>query len=214
MRVLIAYYSRTGYTETLAQRIAEELASRKHEVVFERLEVVRPKSRWNLLSRQIYQYPLVALCLASSAFRSWWLKHYVQPEDDIQPLTYPDVSAFDRVCIGGPKWCYISYPVSTYLRRVQGLANKRVSAFSTFAGPPFEVFEIELIFKPMSDRIQALGGTLSPTLGLSSNYHELGILPIFKRVTPKVFERSLESFNMDSEYGKQKIKEFCDDMET
>ena len=65
----------------------------------------------------------------------------------------------------------------------------------------------------MSDRIQALGGTLIATLGLSSSYHELGILPIFKRVTPNVFKRTLESFTIDSEYGKEKIKEFCDENE-
>jgi hypothetical protein len=208
MRVLIACYSRTGHTETLAQRIAEELKSRGHEVVFERIEVTRQKSRWNLLIRQIYQYPLVLLCLVSASWRRWWLKHYIQPEDDLQPLSHPDVSEFDHVCIGGPKWCYISYPVSRYLRLVQGLRNKKVSAFSTFAGPPFEVFEIELIFEPMRDRIQAMGGKLIATLGLSSNYHELGILPFFQRVTPNVFKRSLESFTIESEYGKEKIKEF------
>jgi hypothetical protein len=213
MRILIAYYSRTGYTATLAQRIAEEMESRGHEVVFEQIEVARPKSRWNLLLRQIYQYPLVALCLASSAFRRWWLKRYIQPEDDLRPLEHPDVSEFDRVCIGGPKWCYISYPIARYLRMVKGLRGKKVSAFSTFAGPPLEVFEIELIFKPMKDRIEALGGALFAALGLSSNYHELGVLPIFKRVTPKVFERTLESFHIDSEYGKEKIKEFCDENE-
>jgi hypothetical protein len=213
LKILIAYYSRTGHTRTLAERIADEFKARGHEAVFERLEVVREKSRWNLLLRQAYQYPLVVLCLASSSFRRWWLDRYIQPEDDLRPLAHPDVSGFDRICIGGPKWCYISYPVARYLRLLKGLRNKRVSAFSTFAGPPFEVFEIELIFKPMNDRIQALGGTLIATLGLSSNFHELGILPIFKRVTPKVFERSLESFNIDSEYGRQKLLEFCDQTE-
>jgi len=213
MRVLIAYYSRTGYTGTLAQRIAEELKSRGHEVVFERIEMVRQRGRWNLLFRQIYQYPIVALCMASSSFRCWWLKRYIQPEEDIQPLAHPDVSEFDRVCIGGPKWCYISYPISRYLRLLKGLHNKKVTAFSTFGGPPFEVFEIELIFKPMNDRIRALGGTLTATLGLSSNYHELGLLGIFRLATRIVFKRSLESFTVDSEYGREKIKEFCDENE-
>jgi len=213
MRVLIAYYSRTGYTETLAERIAEELKSRGHEVVLERIEVVKQKSRWNLFFRQIYQYPIVVICLFSSFFRGWWLKHYIQPEDDVQPLAYLDVSEFDRVCIGGPKWCYISYPVSRYLRLLKGLSNKKVSAFSTFGGPPFEVFEIELLFKPMNDRIQALGGTLIATLGLSSNYHELSLLSIFKLASRIVLKRSLESFTIDSEYGKKRIKEFCDQNE-
>jgi hypothetical protein len=162
--------------------------------------------------RQIYQYPIVLTCLVSSSLRRWWLKHYIQPEDDVQPLAYPDVSEFDRVCIGGPKWCYISYPASRYLRLLKGLSNKKVGAFSTFGGPPFEIFEIELLFKPMNDRIQALGGTLTATLGLSSDYHELFVLGIFKLATRIVFKRSLESFTIDSEYGREKIKEFCDQM--
>ena len=128
MRVLIAYYSRTGYTETLAERIAEELKSRGHEIVLERIAVVRQKSRWSLLFRQIYQYPIVPLCLMSSSFRRWWLKHYIQPEDDVQPLAHADVSEFDRVCIGGPKWCFISYPVSRYLRLLKGLRRRRTSS--------------------------------------------------------------------------------------
>jgi len=213
MRFLVAYYSRTGYTGTLAQRIAAEFESRGHEVVSERIETVKRRSRWNLLFSLRYQPPTLALCLASSSFRRWWLKRYLQPEDDIHPLAHRDVSEFDRVCIGGPKWCYISYPISRYLRLLKGLHNKKVSAFSTFGGPPFEVFEIELIFKPMNDRIQALGGTLIATLGLSSNYHELGILGIFRVLTRIVFKRSLESFTVDSEYGKEKIKEFCDENE-
>ena len=57
MRVLIAYYSRTGYTGTLAQRIAEELKSRGHEVVFERIETARQKSQMELTLQAMYQYP-------------------------------------------------------------------------------------------------------------------------------------------------------------
>ncbi len=213
MKILIPYYSRTGHTEILTERIAQELKSRGHAVVLERIRVVKQKNRWNLLLRQIYQYPIVALCLLSSSFRRWWLEHYIQPEDDIQPLTYPDLSEFDHVCIGGPKWCYISYPVSRYLRQVQGLQNKKVSAFSTFGGPPLEVFEIELLFKPMRDRIQKLGGALVATLGLSSNYHELFVLGIFKLVTRIIFRHPLELFTIDSEYGNEKTREFCDQIE-
>ena len=213
MRVVIPYYSRTGHTERLTERVAGELKSRGHEVVLERIEVVKQKNRWNLLLRQVYQYPIVLLCLVSSSLRHWWLKNYIQPEDDIQPLAYPDVSEFDHVCIGGPKWLYISYPVSRYLKVVKGIKNKKVSAFATFGGPPLEVFEIEFLFKPMNDRIQAIGGILTATLGLSSSYHELFVLGVFKVIARIVFRRPLELFTIDSEYGSEKIKEFCDRIE-
>jgi flavorubredoxin len=210
MKILLSYYSRTGNTERLAQRIAEELKTRGHTVVFDRIEVVKPKSRWNLLIRQVYQYPLLALSVLSSLFRRWWLKHYLQPEDDVQPLAHPDVSEFDHVCIGGPKWAYISYPVARYLKQVTGLQNKKDSAFSTFGGPPLEVFELELLFEPLRARVQERGGTLLATLGLSSNYHELSVLGIFKLIARMRFRRPLEFFTIDSDYGREKVREFCD----
>ncbi len=146
----------------------------------------------------------------SSAFRHWWLGRYLQPEDDLQPLTHPDVSRFDHVCLGGPKWCYISYPVARYLKQVQGLRGKEVSAFATFGGPPLEVFELELLFEPLRSRIQERGGALVATLGLSSNYHELSVLGIFRLVTRMRFGRPPESFTIDSDYGEEKLKGFCD----
>jgi menaquinone-dependent protoporphyrinogen IX oxidase len=42
MKILIAYYSRTGYTGILAERVARELRLRSHTVVLERLELVDP----------------------------------------------------------------------------------------------------------------------------------------------------------------------------
>jgi hypothetical protein len=210
MKILIAYYSRTGHTAILAERIARELQLRSHTVVLDRLEVVERKSKWNLLLRQVYQYPIVACTLLAPRLRRWWLAHYPQPEDDIQPPAHLDVSGFDHVCIGGPKWCYISYPVAGYLRQVKGLPGKRVSAFATFGGPPFEVFELELLFEPMRRRVETSGGVIVATLGLSSVYHELFVLGVFKQLTQIKFGRPLESFSIDSEYGKAKIVQFCD----
>jgi hypothetical protein len=210
MQILLAYYSRTGHTERLARLLGDELRTRGHTVVLDRIEVVKPKSRRNLLVRQVYQYPLVLLSLFSSRFRRWWLERYPQPEDDIQPLTQPDVSRFDHVCLGGPKWCYISYPVARYLKQVRGLRGKEVSAFSTFGGPPLEVFELELLFEPLRTRIQRRGAALVATLGLSSNYHELSALPVFRLVTRIKYGRPLESFTIDSDYGRENVRSFCD----
>jgi hypothetical protein len=210
VKILIAYYSRTGYTAILAERIARELQLRSHTVVLERIEVVEQKSKWNLLLRQVYQYPIVACSMLAPRFRRWWLAHYPQPEDDIQPPAHLDVSEFDHVCIGGPKWCYISYPVASYLRQIMGLRGKRDSAFATFGGPPFEVFELELLFEPMRRRVERSGAVMVATLGLSSVYHELFVLGVFKRLTRIKFGCPLESFSIDSEYGKAKITQFCE----
>ena len=213
MKILIACYSRTGFTEKLAQRIAQELTSRGHVVKMDLIDVVNKKSCWNLLFRQIYQYPLVGLSLISSSFYHWWVKIYHQPEEDIRPHDYPDVSGFDHVCIGGPKWAYTSYPIARYFKQIKGLGDKPLSAFATFGGPPLKVFELEFIFTPMNRQIQKSGGKLVSTLGVSSNFHELHLIWIFRLVSWIVFRRSLKSFTSDSDYGKQKLMAFCDKIE-
>jgi len=213
MKILIACYSRTGFTEKLADRIAQALKARGHIVKRDRIDVVNRKSCWNLFFRQIYQYPLVGLALINSSFRHWWLKSYHQPEEEIQPHDYPDVSAFDHVCIGGLKWAYTSYPIARYFKQIDGLEHKPVSAFATFGGPPLNVFELELIFTPMNRQIQKSGGKFVSTLGVSSNYHELHLIWIFRLVSWVIFRRSLKSFTVDSDYGKQNLKVFCDKIE-
>jgi len=216
MKILIVCYSRTGFTEKLAERIARELKSRGHLVKKDFLNVVNKKSCWHLLFRQIYQYPLVGLSLISLSFYHWWVKIYHQPEEDIKPLNFPHVSGFDHICIGGPKWAYTSYPIARYLKQINGLKHKLVSAFATFGGPPLKVFELGFIFTPMNRQIQKAGGKLVSTLGVSSNYHELHLIWIFRLVSWIVLRRPLESFTVDSDYGKQKLKSFCDkiDQET
>jgi hypothetical protein len=213
MRILIVCYSRTGFTEKLAGRIEQELKSRGHTVKMDLLTVVNRKSCWHLLFRQIYQYPLVGLSVISLSFYRWWVKVYHQPEEDIQPYNFPDVSGFDHICIGGPKWAYTSYPIARYLKQINGLKDKSVSAFTTFGGPPLKEFELGFIFTPMNRQIQKAGGKLVSTIGVSSNYHELHLIWIFRLVSWIVFRRPLTSFTADSDYGKQKLKSFCDKIE-
>jgi hypothetical protein len=210
VKILIAYYSRTGHTDKLAEILAEELNSRGHTIAIDRIEVVKRRSKWILLAQQIYTYPVIAVALYNSSFRAWWYQHYPQVEEDIQAPAYPDVSEFDLVCIGGPKWAEICYPVARYLRQVKGLQNKKVAAFATFGGPPLKIFELEMVFRPISDRVENSGGRVVATLGLSSNYHELYVLPLMKLASRINFGRPLKSFHISSEYGKEKIKEFCD----
>ncbi|VFQ42793.1 flavodoxin family protein [Desulfoluna butyratoxydans] len=213
MNILIVCYSRTGCTEKLAERIAHELSSRGHAVARDFLEVESEKSCWSLLFRQIHQYPLVGLSLISASFYHWWLNIYHQPEDDIHPPMFPDVSGFDHVCIGGPKWAYTSYPIARYLKKIKGLQHKPVSAFATFGGPPLKRFELDFIFTPMNRQIQNAGGSLVSTLGLSSNYHELHLIGIFRLFSQLVLRRPLRSFTVDSDYGRQELTSFCNKIE-
>ena len=101
MRILIAYFSRTGSTQKLAAALADELRSRGHAIEF---EVIKPAVYCCLIrevSRGFPRYPSILFSLASSSWRRHHIETYNQVEQDLQSLKYPDVSEFDRICIGG-----------------------------------------------------------------------------------------------------------------
>src|ERR1035438_9441615 len=101
MRILIAYFSRTGSTQKLAAALADELRSRGHAIEF---EVIKPAVYCCLIrevSRDFPRYPSMLFSLASSSWRRHHIETYNQVEQDLQSLKYPDVSEFDRICIGG-----------------------------------------------------------------------------------------------------------------
>jgi hypothetical protein len=210
MRILIAYFSRTGSTEKLAAALADELRSRGHTIEF---EVIKPAVHYSLLrelSKDFPRYPSILLSLASSSWARHHIESYHQIEEDIQSLKYPDVSEFDRICIGGPKWAQISYPVARYLQTVRGIRGKKVGSFATFGGPPLKTFELELIEKPMARLLGRLGAEVVANLGVSSGYHEAGIMPLFKLESRLKFGRPIGDFKLGSEYASRGIQNFCD----
>ena len=215
--ILIAYHSRSGYTEQLAHTLAAELSQRGHSVVMEKIVAVRERNKWLLVPPLLPLLPWLPVYLLSATFRQWWLKTYRQPEQDIQPLTHPDVSRFDLILLGGPKWLYLSYPLARYLNTATGLQDKKVGAFATFCGPPLQVFELEMLFEPLKDRIRAKGATLSYTLAISSNYHPFfwfgELEALFRWISKLAFKRPLSEFTLSSEWGRGEVQRFCDSIE-
>lgn len=214
VKILIAYYSRSGHTDALALRLRDRFLARGHKVALERIAAVSEPSKWRLVPPLWPAIPLLPMILWVAPFRRWWFKRYPQPELDIQPLRHPDVSGFDLVCLGGPKWLYIAYPVARYLKTVKGLAGKRVGAFATFCGPPLEVFELEMLFSPIGHRVREHGGLLEATLAISSHSHEFFFFremeAVFRLVSRLRFGCSLKSFTLDSPWGRQEVERFCD----
>jgi hypothetical protein len=212
MKVLISYFSRTGHTEGLAKAIADELASRGHEPEW---EVIRPAVRYSWFRELVLdwpRYPSIGLSLVSASWRRRHLDTYHQIEEEIQALDHPDVSGFDLVCIGGPKWAQLSYPVARYCATVQGIRGKRVGSFFTFGGPPLKTFEIELYEKSMARMLARVGAAHAGNVGISSAYHEAGLLPLFRLASLLVFRRPVTSFTLGSEYAQKGIRKFCDDL--
>jgi hypothetical protein len=212
MRILLSYFSRTGSTERLAQSIAAELHSRGYTLEWEVIKPAVYYSWFHEVSRDFPRYLSIITSLASSSWRRHHMETYYQVEEDIQPLRFPDVSGFDLLCIGGPKWAQISYPMARYLQTVRGIRGKRVGSFFTFGGPPLPTFEVELYEKPIARLLGRMGAEVIASLGLSSAYHEASVMPLFRLASRLRFGRPVEDFTVGSEYAKSGIQKFCNDL--
>lgn len=210
MKILLAYYSRTGFTEKVMEDIQVNLERRGHTIAIEALQVVRKTSCMGEILKDLHHYPLIFLTSFKASWRKRYLETYVQVEEDIAALRYPDVSGFDRICIGGPKWAQISYPVARYLRIICGLEGKEIGSVATFGGPPLPFFELAMIEKAMSRKVNEKGASIIAYLGLSSAYHELGIMPLFRWASRIVLHQPIEHFTIGSDYANDLTCQFCD----
>ena len=213
-RVLIVHYSRSGHTARLAQLLADEMRRRGHAVEAEAIRVERDLSLWRLPLPLLPLLPFLPLYLASARFRRLWHRIYHQPEQAIRPLALPDVSAYDLVLLGTPKWLYLSFPVARWMNTVRGLERTRVAPFATFCGPPLEVFELEMLFEPLEARLRARGATVADRLAVSSDYHPYFMRGemawLFRFISRKAFGRPLADFTLDGEVGQAEVRRFCD----
>jgi hypothetical protein len=213
MKILLPYFSRSGHTEKLALHLAHELRKRGHEVCIEKIETEKVASKWRLTLPLLSSLPVLPIYLWSAPFRRWWHRHYPQPEQGIRPLKFPDASRFDCICLGGPKWLYIAYPVARYLQQIEGVTGKTFAAFTTFCGPPLEIFELEMLFAPLRRKIVQRGAVPGETLALSSHFHEFFFFHemeyVFRLVSRLRFRRSLRSYTLESEWGQQEVQRFC-----
>lgn len=213
MNILVAYFSKTGNTEKLAVSIGDELIRRGHSVEYETIKPSVSYSWFREVARDFPRYPFIALSLLNTKYRERYLRKYNQVEEDIQALKYPDISAFDRICVGGPKWAQMSYPVARYLQIIRGIRGRKSGIFATFGGPPLKVFEIELIYKPMTILIERMGASVVARVAVSSAYHAAGIMPLFRFLSWLQFSKPIESFTLKSEYAHKGIMDFCDHIE-
>lgn len=210
MKILLAYYSRTGFTKKVMDDVKDRLNECGHTVEVERLQVMRETSCVGEIWKDLHHYPLIFLSSFKTSWRERYLATYTQIEEDIAPLRYPDVSAFDCICIGSPKWAQVSYPVARYLRTVRGLAGKKIGSVATFGGPPLPFFELAMIEKAMTRMASERGASIIAHLGLSSAYHELGVMPLFRCASRIVLHKPIEFFMIGSDYANHLTWQFCD----
>lgn len=209
MKILIAYFSKTGYTKEFAQAIENELSKKGYSVEFEIIKREKEHSWIYEVLVELPYYISIGICLVSKKWKTRHFKKYKQFEENIKPLKYEDVSEFDRICIGGPKWAHISYPVARYIKTVKGLNEKKIGSFATFGGPPLNFFEIELISKSMKRALSLQNATVISEAYISSNYHQAGITFIFRFLSKLFFKKKIDQFVLKSDYSNEQIKNFC-----
>lgn len=194
--------------------LADDLRRRGCSVDSEAIRVVRDWNKWLLPLPLLPLLPVLPLYLASARFRRVWHRIYFQPEQAIQPLAFPDVSAYDLVLLGTPKWLYLSFPVARWLRSVRGLDGKPVAPFATFCGPPLKVFELEMLFVPLESHLRACGAVVVDRMAVSSNHHPYFFFGemerLFRFISRKAFKRPLVDFTLDGELGQAAVRRFCD----
>jgi len=148
VKILIAYYSRTGGTEKVAEALKKELETRGHPVDVEKVKPIK-----------------------EHGFLYWWHLRMIKGECEIQSPKIRDVSKYDTILIGSPNWTRVSLPIARYLKEVSGLKYKNVGLFSATAAPPaFEwyILSAYLLDLTFSKIVEGRGGRVIDSLLLSS----------------------------------------------
>jgi flavodoxin len=110
-KVLVIYYSLTGNTKNIAEKIGKKIGGDVFEI------------------KTVRTYPPEYSVLTEEAKREL-------QADDLPPLkkSPPHMSSYDLILVGSPVWWYtVSTPVMNFLRQAD-FAGKKVSAFCTHEG--------------------------------------------------------------------------------
>lgn len=221
MKILFVSYSRTGNTRKVTNELIKELKQRGHEVSIEKIE----------LEKEIKSRSLLILDLKITVMYFWGLifKKDVLPRMKIKPITYPDVSEFDRVCITTPKWGSAPPHICKYLDDIQGLEGKKVGVFGTYYCPPYKNIEVKALFGQIKKMIEKKNGEVVVMMASTSDFLEKGIksfkgtiwllnLVNFGKPFPKEWKKRSPYFISDEfkpipPYNEEAIKSFCNKVE-
>lgn len=131
MNTLVLYYSRTGNTHRVASTIASHLES----PTVERIYPARQRRYLNWLVRS---------CIPGSTVQ-------------IEPVP-TDLSRFDAVFLGTPKWTFSCPPVTEYVERAD-VSGATIGLFMTYGG-----FDEERYLDALVDRLQSRGADVAGTV--------------------------------------------------
>jgi len=173
MKILIAYYSKTGETEKVAEILKTEFEDRGHNVDMEKIKAVKEHSFW-----------------------SWFLIRFFKGECEIEEPKIKNVSEYDCICIGSPNWTRLSLPMARYLKEIEGLKYKKIGFFATTAASPaFEwyVLSAYLLDLTFSRIIEKKGGRIIDSILLSSVFRRWNLVSDYGKKAIKNFCDKIET---------------------
>ncbi len=147
MKILLAFHSRNGSTERLADKIRENFEKKGYEVDVEKVRPQKEKGFW-----------------------IWQLLRIFRSEVDIEAPNIKDVSKYDAVIFGSSNWIKVSLPMKRYISEMTGLRGKSVALFSTTALWPsfgWYFFSSYFLFSTFSRAVTKKGGRVVDSILLS-----------------------------------------------
>lgn len=163
MRILIAYYSKTGKTETISKAIKEFL---EPNCEVEMLKIKMAKEYSGLLP---HLNPRILFDI------------FLSRKPEIK--TAIDMSPYDLVCVGTPNWYgRIAPPVNTFIEKVTGVKGKKAVAFVSSG------FGKESYADGLANRLEEKGFKVLKKLSLSiREISESQLIEIGERIGRGIF---------------------------
>lgn len=148
---LLAYYSRTGTTRTVAEAIAETVP----ELAIDR---IRPASRRSYFSRSENGSMRTSGESSRRSYWNWLARSFVPGSRvAIEPPAH-DPADYDTLLLGTPKWTLSCPPVTEYVER-SALQGLRVGLFVTYGG-----FDEQRYARHLTSTLEEQGATVAARL--------------------------------------------------
>ena len=115
MKILIAYYSKTGNTERVARKIGDALIALADDVEYEKINPMSINQK-------------------EDSFLKNGLYALVRKEVPIENNKF-NLDDYDSIIFGTPVWAFSTTPpINSYLEDIEGVENKKIVAFVTMGG--------------------------------------------------------------------------------
>ena len=135
VKILVAYFSYTGNTRRVAQALSEKL---RRSCDVDLMEVVPTRKR-----RYLH-----------------WLAYSFVPDSEVEIENPPvELSAYDAVVLGFPKWTLSCPPLNKFIRKLRGVSVPKFFLFMTCGG-----FDEDRFLRGLTRKLAGMGCNIVESL--------------------------------------------------